>query len=125
MVVKKELELYLQGQPFLARTVSKTRYSARKVRNLEFTIDIDYVMAVLLYQKGKCALTGWDLEFTRGGDWNGNNPRGASIDRIDGSKGYIQGNIQITCIQPNLIKNKMHNEDFIAMAKAIAKKNRG
>jgi hypothetical protein len=125
MLQTRELDLYLEGQSFIARTVSKTRYSAKNIRNLTFEIDTDYVMAVLLVQKGKCALTGWDLEFTRGGDWNGKNPRGASIDRIDGSQGYVRGNIQITCIQPNLIKNKMHNDDFIAMAKAIAKKNKG
>ncbi len=110
-----------EARSFLGVTVSKSRYSAREVRNLKFTIDIDYVMNLLIKQDGKCALTGWDLEFTRGGDWDGKNPRGATMDRIDNSKGYVKGNIQIVCGMPNTVRGSLSMEDFKNLCKVITK----
>jgi len=124
LLTKSEMELFKSARPFLGVTVSKTKYSSRKVRDLDFDIDIDYVMAVLIVQKGKCALTGWPMEYTRGGDWDGKNPRGCTMDRIDSSKGYLRGNIQLVCGLPNVVKGNLDNEYFINMAKAIAKNNR-
>jgi hypothetical protein len=109
-----------EARTFLGRTLSKTKYAARNVRDLEFDIDIDYIMKIYEQQNGKCALTGWDLEFTRGGIYdNGTNPRAATIDRIWNSSGYIRGNIQITCWQPNKVKGSLSNKKFIEMCNDI------
>jgi hypothetical protein len=113
----------VEARRFLGVTVSKTRYSAREVRGLDFNIDIEYVMQLLEQQKGKCALTGWALEFTRGGSWDGKNPRGATMDRINSSKGYIRGNIQLVCGMPNVIKAHLDQQTFVDMCKAVAKKH--
>ena len=110
-----------EAKRFLSVTVSKTRYSSREVRELDFDIDIDYVMKLLVKQDGKCALTGWDLEFTRGGDWDGKNPKGATMDRIYSSLGYVPGNVQLVCGLPNTIKRNMPDKDFRTMCKDIAK----
>ena len=91
-----------EARRFLSVNVSKTRYSSREVRNLDFDIDVDYLMSLLKKQQGKCALTGWDLEFTRGGDYGyGTNPMGCTIDRINNHRGYVRGNVQLTCWLPN------------------------
>ena len=111
----------VEARRFLGVTVSKTRWSSREVRNLEFDIDIDYVMQLLGQQKGKCALTGWDLEFTRGGDWDGKNPRGATMDRINSRRGYVRGNIQLVCGMPNVIKSHLDRDAFVELCKAVAK----
>ena len=44
--------------------------------------------------------------------WSGKCPfNGASLDRIDSSKGYIEGNVQFICTSLNYMKNKWgHNE---------------
>jgi hypothetical protein len=110
-----------EARSFLGVTVSKSRYSAREVRNLDFTIDTDYIMDLLVKQNGKCALTGWDLEFTRGGDWDGKNPRGATMDRINNSKGYVKGNIQLVCGLPNNVRGSLSIEDFKNLCKEITK----
>jgi hypothetical protein len=113
-----------EARKFLGVTVSKTRYSAREQRDLDFTIDIDYIMELLKKQNGKCALTGWDLEFTRGGIWdNGTNPRAATMDRIWNSSGYVPGNVHLACWMPNKVKGSLSNRDFIAMCKDITKNN--
>ncbi len=114
---------YNQATVFLRETIRKTKYEASKRRNLDFDIDLAYVLSVLVEQKGKCALTGWDLEFVRGGDWNGKNPNGATMDRIDNSKGYVRGNIQLTCGLVNTIKSSMDNDAFLKLCKSVTENN--
>ena len=98
---------------FLARAITLTSYEANNRRNLEFDIDLAYLLDILQTQNNKCALTGWELEFTHGGGLHRTNPLVCTMDRINNNLGYIRGNIQLTCWQPNKIKNNMSNEDFI------------
>ena len=111
--------MYNEARSFLSRTVSKTRWAAKNKRDLEFAIDTEDVMLILKKQNYKCALTGWELEFTRGGDFDGKNPKGATIDRIDNSKGYSKDNVQITCVLANLIKRHLSNDKFIELCNAV------
>jgi hypothetical protein len=110
-----------EAKRFLSITVSKTRYAAREQRGLEFNIDIDYIMNLLEKQNGKCALTGWDMEFTRSGVKGDGNPYGCTMDRINSDLGYIKGNIQLACWWPNKVKSNMSNREFIRMCKDVAK----
>ena len=109
-----------EAERFLAVTVSKTRYAAREQRGLNFDIDHDYVMKLLEKQNGKCALTGWTMEFTRSGVKGEGNPYGCTMDRINSDLGYIKGNIQLTCWWPNKVKSNMSNREFIRMCKDVA-----
>jgi len=105
---------------FLSVTVSKTKWAAREIRDLEFNIDIYDVMEILKEQQGRCALTGWDLEFTRGGTFGyGTNPRACTIDRINNAGGYTKYNIQLTCWMPNKIKGELSNKQFFALCKDV------
>lgn len=80
-------------------------------RNLDFKIDKTYAWSIFLSQKGICALTGEKLFFDNDvGNRNGGN---ASIDRIDSSKGYIEGNIQWVCKKINIMKMQLNNEQFV------------
>jgi hypothetical protein len=112
---------------FLRETLRKIKSDARCRRNLEFTIDLNYLLTLLKDQQGRCALSGWPLEFTRGGSFKGGkNPRGCTIDRIDNSQGYVPGNIQLTCCLPNYLKSDMVLADFLALCKDITDfSNRG
>jgi hypothetical protein len=108
-----------EARRFLSVTLSKTKHSAKKKRNLDFDISIDYVMKLLKKQKGKCALTGWDLEFQRGGSWHGKNPRGATLDRINSNKGYVKGNVWLACCKPNIIKSSLSIKEFRHLCKSV------
>ena len=104
---------------FLARAITLTRYEAKNRRNLEFNIDLAYLIDILQTQNNRCALTGWELEFTHGGGLHRTNPLVCTMDRINNNQGYIRGNVQLTCWHPNKIKNNMSNDDFIKMCKAV------
>jgi len=46
----------------------------------------------------------------------------ASIDRINNSRGYLKGNIQLVHKDINFMKGKMSQDDFIKMCKLVANK---
>ena len=85
----------------------------------EITIDTEYIKQVWEEQQGKCFYTGIELvlpkSFTKT-----NNPLSPSIDRIDSSKGYIPGNIQIVHKQANFMKQSLSHEEFINFCKLIS-----
>ena len=75
-------------------------------------------------QNWKCALTGWPLEFVRGGTyWGGKwcNPMSCTIDRIDNEKGYVHGNVQLVTWFANKTKGHLNDSDFVKMCKSVAK----
>ena len=87
-----------------------------------FDITADDLVAIAEQQKWKCALTKKPLEFTRGGEYFGGkwaNPRSCSIDRINSSKGYVKGNIQLVWWAINHMKAHLTNDEFRMYAKLI------
>lgn len=87
-----------------------------KARNIEFNISIEYMWGLFQKQDGKCALTGKEIKLSH--NTSKIKPT-ASLDRIDNSFGYVEGNVQWTHKQVNLCKHILNNEDFIAMCKEI------
>ena len=44
-----------------------------------------------------------------------------SIDRIDSTKGYIEGNIRLVCAAVNFMKHRMNDEELVWWCKEIVK----
>lgn len=82
-----------------------------KKGNREFNIDIHYLTQVRDNQKNCCALT--DDKFTED-----NLP---SMDRINSDKGYIEGNIQLICIDINRMKTNFDQDYFISLCEKVYK----
>lgn len=88
-----------------------------KSRGLEFSITAEYVQELWEKENKKCALSGTPV------DWQGiNTDITASIDRIDSSKGYVKGNVQVVHKHINMMKQAYSNEYFIELCCAVAKK---
>lgn len=91
--------------------------SSAEIRNLEFKITVEYLWEIFKDQDFKCALTGWPIGWSETGVLHT-----ASIDRIDSSLGYIEGNIQLLHKDVNMMKQQYSQEYFIEMCNAVADK---
>lgn len=86
-------------------------------RNLEFSIDLNYIWALYIDQNKKCALSGEIICFSRNIK---SREQTASLDRIDSNIGYIIGNVQWVHKDVNRIKMGMTQEKFVDLCVKIA-----
>lgn len=86
------------------------------IRGLDWEVNFEHLADLLIEQDFKCSLTGWDIDATE------LNKNTASLDRIDSSKGYIEGNIQWVHKMVNMSKQHYTQEEFIDMCTAVADK---
>lgn len=93
---------------------SSIKYGAIK-RNLEFSITIEYAWELFLKQKGKCFYTNLDIELKTRNSGN----MTASLDRIDSSLGYIEGNVVWVHKHINIMKNEYNHEYFLSLCKLV------
>ena len=95
------------------RLLAATRQSA-KLKGLEHNITAEDIICVPI-----CPLLGIEIDYSAG---TGKTLQKPSVDRIDPSKGYIKGNIEVMSGQANLMKNKSTKEELVLFAKNILKR---
>jgi len=92
----------------------------RQRKRKEYNLDLPYLKELWEKQGGQCPLTGWNLELpinTRG--FYGARPKNASIDRINGSLGYIKGNVRFVALIANLARGMWGDEAVKTFARAV------
>lgn len=92
-------------------------------KSKQFDLTLGYLWNLFLKQNRCCALTKLELSF--GGKAadrkrKETNKMTASLDRIDSTKGYVEGNVQWVHKEVNLMKNDLPLERFIDLCKKIA-----
>ena len=77
-------------------------------------ITVDDLLGIGNKQNWKCAITGDQLEFVRGGNFNnnGSNALSCSIDRIDTTRPYTVDNVQLVTWQSNSAKSGMTEQEL-------------
>lgn len=100
----------------ILHTVAKGRAIAKK---LEFSIPLHQIIHA--FQIGTCEVTGIPFDFGSRPDGCRVHPWGPSIDRIDNSRGYVIGNVQVVCNAFNLAKNDFPEHVVYALAQALVK----
>lgn len=92
---------------------------AKAVRRGGSCIPIDELETLWFEQKGLCAITGWPMttELARGVV-----PTNCSIDRVDSTQGYVQGNVQLVCRAANVAKHDLSPNDFLQLCRAVVEK---
>jgi len=99
--------------------INASRWSLYRIqaskRKLDFSISIQYGWKLYLDQKGKCALSGLEISFPK----TSHGSATASLDRIDSSKGYIEGNVQWTHKDINLMKRNFDEVKFKQLCKSV------
>ena len=87
---------------------TRIRRSAEK-RGYEFNVSIEYLWNLFQEQNQICAITGDYIP----------NIKEASLDRIDSSKGYIEGNVQWVTYQANVSKHVMTMEKLYEFCRKV------
>ena len=90
-----------------------------KKRGYVINIDIKYAWNLYLQQNCKCALSGLPIEFAISNKKVSETT--ASLDRIDSSKGYVEGNVQWVHKHVNVMKNVFEQNYFISLCELITK----
>tara|TARA_B100001093_G_scaffold519955_1_gene611684 strand:+ start:1222 stop:1617 length:396 start_codon:yes stop_codon:yes gene_type:complete len=79
-------------------------------------VDVWYVYQIGVKQNWKCAIKGVPLEFVNNGKyWRGKkcNREVMTIDRIDSTKGYVKGNVQLLCCEANVWKADFSHDQLM------------
>lgn len=87
-----------------------------KRQNIDFSISIDDIKDLWAKQNGICALSGINMTYEL---QNGRTPTNVSIDKIDRTKGYVPGNIQLVCMACNQIKSDLSEDVMYKFCKSI------
>jgi len=96
---KKCISLYHKEYCNTKEGFLKTLYRHAKIRvkdGKEFTITYQYFLEILKKQEEKCYYLNIKLTFKQFSDWQ------CSLERLDQSKGYIEGNIAFVCLELNV-----------------------
>ena len=89
-----------------------------KANNIECNISEQYLEELWNRQSGSCYLTGEPLDL---GYNNRSKNRTASVDRIDSTKGYIEGNVCWVLKDLNMMKQGYSLEYFIGLCRKVVK----
>ena len=82
-------------------------------RKFPFDIDASYVKSIWESQGGVCAITGVTITPEATGTADQHGPYSLSIDRLDNSKGYVRGNIRLTCHAANMMRNVWSDQEVL------------
>lgn len=96
--------------------LSPFRETLRRVRarDKENNLTLEYLQNIWKQQKGICPYTGIEMGLPIAGKVRElSKPNTASLDRIDSSKGYIQGNVEFICLFINFGKNHWCKKEIV------------
>jgi hypothetical protein len=85
-------------------------------------LTVEYLKSLWDLQKGICSFSNWSLILPQDSDgWLEFKPNNASLDRIDNSKGYVEGNVRYVALMANYARNLFSDEQLIDFCKAVVK----
>jgi hypothetical protein len=99
------------------RLIGRIKHGA-KIRNLEYNISNEFLWNLFLKQDRKCVITGYDINFAESYASEVISQT-ASLDRIDSSKGYVEGNVQWVHKDVNRLKSDWTLEKFHKLCEDI------
>ena len=97
---------------FLCKCVSLGK--SERTEQKKQPVFIQHVHDLYDEQEGKCALTGLEMTFNNDRCY----PYQISMDRIDGSKGYVVGNIRLVCANVNHMLGPHDENTLLHVAEA-------
>jgi hypothetical protein len=95
------------------------KHGAKK-RNYEFKISIQYIIDLLIKQNFKCKLSNLEIKFVHTSNQESKKLTTASLDRIDSTKGYIEGNVQWIHKDFQPMKTNIREDKFKIMCRQVS-----
>jgi len=110
-----------KGVGFISGTYYGKIKENAKGRKLKFTVSMEYLNKLLIEQHNKCIFSGLQIKIaeTKAEETT------ASLDRIDSSKGYTEGNVQWVHKSVNLMKQSLSDKDFVDLCEMIVNNKNG
>jgi hypothetical protein len=100
--------------------VRRGQYRDKK-RGYGCDLTVQFLKQLWEEQRGICPFTGWKLILPKDSEeFENKNIANASIDRIDNSLGYMQGNVRFISVMANFARQTYSDEELIAFCKAVA-----
>lgn len=101
------------------RTVQgRASYLLTAARMRDHACDLLLTDVLPTVEAGTCPRTGFKFDLSPHAEHH-RNPFSPSIDRIDGAKGYVKGNIQIVCSWYNIAKNEYSDAQMLEFCRAV------
>ncbi len=104
---------------YAAHIINMAKARARK-KNMEFSIDVDWLLSALEQQNLECAISGVRMAISAGTGKRLFN--GVSIDRIDNASGYTAENCWLVCYSINAFKGDADLQQVISLCKSVSEK---
>ena len=115
--VKKNQSKSNNVHTYLVDIIRNAKSSGIKRGISEFSIDVEYLVELYEKQKGLCSISGIKMTHISG---MGKVATNISVDKIDNSKGYVKGNIQLLCLASNMLKLNMSAKELDAFLYALS-----
>ena len=105
--------------------VNRGNYRGARGKKYGCNLTVEFLKDLWDKQEGICPLTGWQLILANNTAkaFEDANPRNASLDRIDNSIGYMQGNVRFISVMANYARQTYTDDQVIEFCKAVAKNN--
>ena len=111
-----------QDEFSIFRPTLKTIRSRCKERNKDNNLTLEHLKDVWEKQQGVCPFTNFHLELKTHTELQQGKSltiRSASLDRIDNSLDYVQGNVRWVSVMFNFARNTFSDADVIEFARAV------
>jgi hypothetical protein len=93
------------------------------IKGIEVTIGRGRLFDLLKEQRYRCTLTGMEIGIAVSSRAHQRGGSTASVDRIDSSQGYVEGNVQRVHKDVNRMKWELPQDRFIEICRMVAKKH--
>lgn len=87
---------------------------------VDFDLTIEHAWSLFEGQNGRCALTNEPIRFESQSSRRKGKVQTASLDRIDSSKGYVEGNVWWVHKDVNRMKNDFPLDRFLDVCRKVA-----
>lgn len=115
------LQQWLKDHPVRRRVYSMIANSKIRAaeKGLDHNLTVDYLLSLVT---SHCPYLGTKLRWNNPSDDESchTSPNSPSIDRIDSTKGYVEGNVVIVSHRANAIKNDATEEELFRIGRALS-----